>query len=471
MENTPLLNIPLIMPSQAQAYVTHNEALMVLDGITQLAVIDRLTADPPGGAEQGDRYLVPAGATGVWAGLEGRIAMMRDGAWLIVQPRAGWRCWVESEQAELVFDGAAWIDAASASLSLHNLAGVGIGGTYDGTTPFVVHGPSSLFSGASGHQFKLNKQLADDTVSVLLQTGYSGRAEFGLAGDDDFHLKVSDDGSGWAEAMVIDRASGAASFPNTRMETGFRNLLINPRGLINQRGYASGAATSGANQYTLDRWRVVTSGQSLSWSEANGYRTFVAPAGGVEQVIEGASIISGDYTLSWAGTATAEVNGNSVSNGDTISLAGGADATVTFIDGSFALPQLERGAQVSAFELRPVGRELELCRYYFEVLGDGSVANPAVIIGKMNTPTVGTYVIVFAMKRVAPAITVSAVSDWFVNTRLANDAATAFSNVTNALQRSAALVQFTIGTPRGAGEACLLYGANSGAKMFIDAEL
>jgi hypothetical protein len=36
---------------------------------------------------------------------------------------------------------------------------------------------------------------------------------------------------------------------------GFRNVIINGNPTINQRGYVSGAATSGANQYTLDRWQ------------------------------------------------------------------------------------------------------------------------------------------------------------------------------------------------------------------------
>ena len=44
---------------------------------------------------------------------------------------------------------------------------------------------------------------------------------------------------------------------------GFRNVIINGNPTINQRGYVSGTATSGANQYTLDRWRVVTSGPNI----------------------------------------------------------------------------------------------------------------------------------------------------------------------------------------------------------------
>ena len=39
----------------------------------------------------------------------------------------------------------------------------------------------------------------------------------GTTGDDDFHFKVSPDGSSWAEAIVIDRTTGAVAFPNTSL--------------------------------------------------------------------------------------------------------------------------------------------------------------------------------------------------------------------------------------------------------------
>ncbi len=47
----------------------------------------------------------------------------------------------------------------------------------------------------AGHQLKINKAAAGDTASLLYQDAFSGRAELGLAGDDDFHFKVSPDGS------------------------------------------------------------------------------------------------------------------------------------------------------------------------------------------------------------------------------------------------------------------------------------
>ena len=84
-----------------------------------------------------------------------------------------------------------------------------------------------------------------------------------------------------------------------------KNLLINPLFNINQRGYVSGTATGGANQYTVDRWRVVTSGQNLTLSSSQA----TAPAGGLEQVVEGANIpITGSYDMivgtNWITVAT-----------------------------------------------------------------------------------------------------------------------------------------------------------------------
>jgi hypothetical protein len=145
-----------------------------------------------------------------------------------------------------------------------------------------------------------------------------------------------------------------------------RNKLINALGLVNQRGYVSGAATTGANEYTLDRWRVVMGGQSLSWTTSQGVRTMTAPADGVEQVIEGSSILTGNHVLNWDGTATATVNGVARSKGVPFTLTGGVNVTVRFSSGTFAKPQLEAGAAATPFDVRHPQQELALCqRYYF----------------------------------------------------------------------------------------------------------
>ncbi len=157
-----------------------------------------------------------------------------------------------------------------------------------------------------------------------------------------------------------------ANSVNTGPVAGFRNLIINGNPLVNQRGYVSGAATGGANEYTLDRWRVVTSGQNITFSTTAGVCTATAPAGGVEQVVEGASILGGTYVLNWTGTATATVNGNAVAKGGTVTLTGGTNATVKLTGGTFTKVQLEPGSVATPFEQRPVGVELQLCQRYYE---------------------------------------------------------------------------------------------------------
>jgi hypothetical protein len=154
------------------------------------------------------------------------------------------------------------------------------------------------------------------------------------------------------------------------------NLLINANPIINQRGYVSGTATTTANQYTLDRWRVVVSGQALSWTDADGVRTMTAPAGGVEQVIAAADIIGAtgkSYAISWTGTATATINGAAVTNGQSVTnIAGNSNVTVRFSGGTVSLPQFEVGTFATPFQSRSAAAEIALCRRYARTAGAGS---------------------------------------------------------------------------------------------------
>ncbi len=87
---------------------------------------------------------------------------------------------------------------------------LGLGGSAaDATNRLSINAPASLFNHAgAGHQVKVNKAAATDTGSFLFQTGFSGRAEFGLAGSDDFQIKVSGDGATWFNALQLERTSG-----------------------------------------------------------------------------------------------------------------------------------------------------------------------------------------------------------------------------------------------------------------------
>ncbi len=87
--------------------------------------------------------------------------------------------------------------------SLQNAPGVGVNTASDATNKLAVKSAAVLFDNiGNGVQFKVNKNVVGDTASLVFQTGYAGRAEIGLCGDDNFHLKTSGDGSTWTDGVV-----------------------------------------------------------------------------------------------------------------------------------------------------------------------------------------------------------------------------------------------------------------------------
>ena len=105
------LLLPYLLAAQAQKHVTVNEALRLLDGLVQLAVLDRHLTAPPASPADGDRYIVASGATGAWAGWDLNVAYWVDGAWMRLVPRPGWQAWVVDEATFLGWDGTAWTAA------------------------------------------------------------------------------------------------------------------------------------------------------------------------------------------------------------------------------------------------------------------------------------------------------------------------------------------------------------------------
>src|SRR4029079_13907135 len=212
------------MAAQSQKHVTHNEAIRALDAVVQLSVLDRDLSTPPGSPADGARYIVAGSPTGAWSGHAGNIAADQDGAWTFYAPRQGWISWIGDEDAAVVWDGAAWAALTTGGGGGGGSGGfttLGINATADTTNRLSLPADATLLNhDGDGHQLKINKASASDTASPLYQDAFSGRAELGLAGDDDFHFKVSVDGAAWKEAILINRSTGAVTFPFTTLGSG-----------------------------------------------------------------------------------------------------------------------------------------------------------------------------------------------------------------------------------------------------------
>lgn len=158
---------------------------------------------------------------------------------------------------------------------------------------------------------------------------------------------------------------------NNSQISGFRNLIINGRFTINQRGAASKIASS--NAYNYDRWYYKSDGK-------------------LYQGIENLNLNASDsLTISWSSsTATAEYlfsndstanNGwdgsgafTSVTNGGTFTVPSGLTTEhlwIRFTDASdtdfseLTKVQVEYGTKATMYEHRPYGLELSLCQRYF----------------------------------------------------------------------------------------------------------
>ncbi|MEO1568345.1 MAG: DUF2793 domain-containing protein [Pseudomonadota bacterium] len=216
---SPNLALPYISPGQAQKHVTHNEAVRALDALTQIAVDDRDSVEPPATPDEGARYIVAAGAAGDWAGYDHAVAAWQDGAWAFYPPAEGWLAWIRDEDILVVWDGAAWVVAGSGGTGSGDL--VGINTTAVLPDRLAVKSDAVLFThddvtpGSGDVRVKFDKADAASSTSLLFQTAFSARAEVGLLGDDDLRVKVSSDGATFRDALVLDRLSGAVTFPNT----------------------------------------------------------------------------------------------------------------------------------------------------------------------------------------------------------------------------------------------------------------
>jgi hypothetical protein len=93
MAQTERLHLPLLAVAQAQKEVTHNEALALLDSITQAVVVSVAPSSVPVAPVAGQSWIVGTGATGDWSGRDGALATWTAGGWRFTAPFDGMTAW------------------------------------------------------------------------------------------------------------------------------------------------------------------------------------------------------------------------------------------------------------------------------------------------------------------------------------------------------------------------------------------
>ncbi len=271
-DTTTHLGLPYLLAAQAQKHVTHNEALRLLEGMVQLSVLDRTRTAPPASPPDGNRYLVAAGATGLWAGWDLNIALWVDGAWLRLVPRPGWLVWVAAEGLFRVWTGSAWEpvgvlqDVSDAVFSLVHAAD---------PTKKAVFALSGISTGTT-RNFTLPNTSSELAVLAGTQT-FTGNKTFSGSFTASGAVTVSGD------TATIGTATGAATYGiGTGATTSGLTKTLN-FGTSGASGSTTviniGSATTGAGGTTVVNTPTVTFADTVTQVTANQANLSVLGAG------------------------------------------------------------------------------------------------------------------------------------------------------------------------------------------------
>lgn len=262
MTNSPRLELPYIISSQAQKEVTHNDALNDLDSLTQISVINMSTNTPPASPDEGDSYIIGASPTGAWSGHAGDLATYYSG-WRIKMPMEGWLAWVQDLAAYYFFDGAGWVELDTGGGGSGTVTSVDVSG---GTTGLTTSGGPVTTSGA-----------------------------ITLAGT----LAVANGGSGATSASGARSNLGAAA---SGANTDITSVLLNQTGLV-VKGDSSNALTIKPNE-------ILSVGRTLNIVTGDADRTITL---GGNATINGGTYSgtnSGDQTITLSGAVSGSGTGS-----------------------------------------------------------------------------------------------------------------------------------------------------------------
>lgn len=246
MEETANLKLPLLIQSQANKELVHNEALIIIDALLNNCVKSKNITEPPETLVNGDLFIIGSSPTGDFADYANYLAFYFEG-WHFIEPKAGLTLFISTESKIYTYTGTSWVATGGSGVIteptlpsdfnlsspsdneiikydgttlkwinsniLQNLNKLGIGTSADDNNKLAVSSPYVLLNNAGNScQLKINKNGSGDSSSLLFQSNWTGYAEFGLVGDNEFALKVSSDGSNWFEVFKCDGATGRIFF-------------------------------------------------------------------------------------------------------------------------------------------------------------------------------------------------------------------------------------------------------------------
>ena len=107
---TANLTLPEITENQALKYLTHNEALHIIDALLPRVVKSKALTTPPN-HEPGAVYIIAEDSGGEWQGRAYQLACSINHAWVFIKPKQDWQVFISDEQEIYRFNGKQWVVA------------------------------------------------------------------------------------------------------------------------------------------------------------------------------------------------------------------------------------------------------------------------------------------------------------------------------------------------------------------------
>ena len=134
--------------------------------------VESATTTTPPTIVNGESYLIPTGATGVWSGKAGQIASAESAAWSYKTPSEGWQAFAKDTDTESYYDGSSWVAVGGSTISSSTASSL------DGRV--VSIGKVNEYAGGGSGEFNV-RVTADGRIVV---TGDTGGLGLDAAGDN-----------------------------------------------------------------------------------------------------------------------------------------------------------------------------------------------------------------------------------------------------------------------------------------------
>ncbi|MFC5393083.1 phage tail protein [Bosea vestrisii] len=382
---------------------------------------------PPGAPALGRTHVIPAGATGAWAGLAGYLAQWNGTVWVTVDVPAG----------------------------------------------FVV----VAMDRAADHAQRWLRRTAAGWVGATAAEDAFGVARFAT---------LAEHAAGASNALAAHPAGIRAMIDSFASRP---NLLINGDFQLNQRGFAGGALASGA--YGLDRWKAngasnlsvagyvltLTSGEIVQMVEPGLWGTASLASTTLTLSVDDPSQ---DLTVTIGSTVGAIAAGAGRRSVTLVTAAGDAGNLPVKIKRTaagavtFGRVKLEVGGSASAWRARPATEEALLAARYAWMIKPGSGSSRIAIAQLVDDGSVHFNIeLPTPLRTNAPSVTVGG-GGWYrggVSSVLTTGVTAAGVHGNPTFGHTLLSVRFSSPTTSGAPYASSILSVDANSSLFIDAEI